>query len=169
MRAGATRSPAPRPQALGAWSLESPVVRGVLGTGLGVLLVLVARASGAYLLTSLLCLGILVALGRSVLVPLGKQQEPGSAERRWRLPFLEQAIGYLLALAWLGPPSLLMLCMGFFLYRFLDVFPPAPVRRVRQRGTRDALILAQLQLGLIALVLLAVLRFTLVPEAWSLA
>lgn len=135
----------------------------VLGTLLGLLMAFGLGQTAAYALGVLLLVGLLMALGRSGFVALEWQLEPASGEPEQRLPILEQALGSLLGMFWINPPGLLVLCLGFFLYRLLDVYPLPLVRRLRQAGTRDRLLLGQCALGLLVCLCLALLRLWVLP------
>ena len=154
--------------ALFSGSSRSASQRGVLGRVLGTLLGLSMAfglgQTGAYGLSVLLTVGLLIALGRSGLFALEWQLQPASGEPEQRLPILEQALGSLLGMFWISPPGLLSLCLGFFLYRLLDVYPSPLVRRLRQAGTRDRLLLAQCVLGLMVCCCLALLRLWVLPS-----
>ncbi len=148
---------AARDMAHGSQELGVPRLAGrhALGLALGVVLVLLARQSGVYGLAIGLFAGGLVGVGR--------------ARGARRLLILEQAIGYLVCLWWLGPPSLLTLGVGFWLMGFLELYPLPLVKHWRQAGTRGGLLLGQFMNGIIGLASLSCLRLTLVPELWNMA
>jgi hypothetical protein len=146
---------------------QNPVISAVVGTLIGLSFALLLRETDNFGLGSIMILGLLLALGRSAWVPLRVKRDESSGELMARLPYLEQVIGYLVCLLWLDQPSLLALCVGFFLYRFLDVYPTPLARRQRMRGTRDRILMGQLITGSIALGCLTALRFTLLPGMWS--
>ena len=133
----------------------SPVAPGTVGTLAGVAIAWSLRGSENFLVWVLLICALLYLLGRA-LGPwteshLGK--DPGCF-------VLDEVIGYLITLLWMGGPSTLTLVVAFALFRFFDVLKPGPVRRMEQIPGADGILLDDVVAGLMGLAVMVILRST---------
>lgn len=141
----------------------APVAPGTCGTLGGVLLAWLLSHSEHYLLWSLLACAGLYALGRS----LGAWAERYARGKDPGFFVLDEVIGYLVTCLWLRGPSLLALCVAFFVFRFFDVAKPPPVRRFERLGGGDGILLDDVVAGLYGCALMSVLRLAfLEPASW---
>jgi phosphatidylglycerophosphatase A len=102
----------------------SPRAPGTVGTLGGVLLAWSLSGTEQYLLWSLLAAAILYCLG----LALGEwaEKRAGARDPGWFV--LDEVVGYLLTVAWMGGPSLLALLTAFWAFRFFDIVKPPPVK-----------------------------------------
>ncbi|MEL6713102.1 MAG: phosphatidylglycerophosphatase A, partial [Planctomycetota bacterium] len=81
---------------------------------------------------------------------------------------MDEVVGYLVAVAWIGPPTWLTLVVAFVLFRFFDILKPPPVRWFERIPGGDGILLDDVVAGVYALAGMAVLRTTLLePSAWT--
>lgn len=140
-----------------------PVAPGTFGTLGGVLCAWLLAESGNYLLWSLLLIGVLYAVGRS----LGEWSERRAGGKDPGFFVLDEVIGYLVCCLWVRGPSLLALAVAFFVFRLFDVLKPPPVRRVERIGGGDGILLDDVLAGVYGWLVMAALRlFVLEPERW---
>lgn len=141
----------------------APVAPGTFGTLGGVLFAWLLAGTRNYLLWSLLLIGVLYAVGRS----LGEWSERRAGGKDPGFYVLDEVIGYLVCCLWVRGPSLLSLAVAFFLFRLFDILKPPPVRSVERIGGGDGILLDDVLAGVYGLAVMAVLRFSLLePERW---
>lgn len=143
----------------------APFAPGTFGTLGGVALAWALAGTSQYLLWTLLAAALLYALGRAV-APWAEAR--GGKDPGWFV--VDEVIGYLVTVAWLGGPTWLTLVVAFCLFRFFDIVKPWPVRRLERVPGGDGILLDDVMAGLYALGVLALLRtFTLEPAQWTVA
>jgi len=142
----------------------APVAPGTFGTLGGVALALALRRTDAYLAwTAVVCVALYL-VGRS----LAGWSEQYAGRKDPGFFVLDEVIGYLVTVAWVGGPSLLAMVVAFFAFRFFDIVKPPPVRTVERVPGGDGILLDDVVAGVYAWGVLAVLRLA-VGEAgdWS--
>jgi phosphatidylglycerophosphatase A len=141
----------------------APKAPGTFGTLGGVLLAWALAGTQQYLLWVLVTAAALYVLGRAV-APWAEARagkDPG-----WYV--IDEVIGYLITVAWLGGPTWLTLAVGFCLFRFFDILKPWPVRALERVPGGDGILLDDVMAGVYAFLVLAALRtFTLSPAQWT--
>lgn len=140
----------------------SPFAPGTVGTLGGVALAWALRSTQWYLAWSLLAAAVLYLVGRS----LGAWAEAYAGEKDPGIFVLDEVIGYLITVAWLGGPSYLALLTAFFVFRFFDVFKPALARRMERIPGGDGILLDDVVAGLYGLALMAIVRIV-IPMPWT--
>jgi phosphatidylglycerophosphatase A len=142
----------------------APVAPGTFGTLGGVLLAVPLCWAGELFLPLLVGLcALLYAVGRS----LGNwaARRAANGDPGWFV--WDEVLGYLVVLCWMQPPSPLALVTAFVLFRFFDVLKPWPVRRLERLPGGDGILLDDVAAGVLAGLVLLVLRLTLFePAAW---
>lgn len=131
----------------------SPVAPGTFGTLTGVLLALALRSLGQGAPATL---GLIVAL-----YLLGRALAPWAEARYGKDPgcfVLDEVIGFLITVLWTSPPSVYALAAGFLLFRAFDIWKPGPVRALERVGGGDGILLDDVAAGLLALLVMALLR-----------
>ena len=141
----------------------APKAPGTFGTLGGVALAWALAGTQQYLLWVLVVAAALYVLGRAV--------APGAEARAGKDPgwfVIDEVIGYLLTVAWLGGPTWLTLGVGFCLFRCFDILKPWPVRALERVPGGDGILLDDVMAGLYAFAVLAALRtLTLSPAQWT--
>ena len=140
----------------------SPIVPGTVGTLGGVAVAWALSGTEAYLLWSLLAAALLYAVGRRLggwVERYGGRKDPG-------IFVVDEVIGYLITVAWVGGPSPLTLVAGFFVFRFFDIVKPPPARRLERVPGGDGILLDDVVAGLYGLAVMAPLRL-LVDLPWE--
>jgi phosphatidylglycerophosphatase A len=141
----------------------SPVAPGTVGTLGGVLIAWLLRGSDAYLAWTAVVCAALYAVGRS----LGAWCKRYSGEHDPGFFVLDEVIGYLITVAWIGGPSLIALATGFFVFRAYDIFKPPPARRMEAIPGGDGILLDDVVAGLWGVATMALLRHLILdPERW---
>lgn len=141
-----------------------PVAPGTFGTLGGVLIAWALAGAHAYPLWILAAIGGLYLVGRD----LGDFAERDSSGKDPQWFVLDEVIGYLVAVLWIRGPSLLTLLVAFVLFRLFDIWKPWPAKLLEKRRGGDGILLDDVAAGVWALLVLAVLRFTLLDDAaWS--
>lgn len=142
---------------------HTPVASGTWGTGgamAGVLLYAhFCPASWPYLPLSLGLAGVLFLLG----IPAATW-----AERKFRRKdpseyVLDEVIGYLIAVAWITPPSWEAALIAFFLFRATDIIKVYPGNRAENLPGGYGIILDDVVAGLYALIFMIPVRIFLFP------
>ncbi len=143
----------------------SPFAPGTVGTLGGVFLAwLIAWSGLPFLSTALVTCVVLYVIGRS----LGDWSEQYAGKKDPGIFVVDEVIGYLVTIAWVGAPSWTAMVVAFFVFRFFDIFKPPPARRLEALGGGDGIILDDVVAGLYGLAVMAVLRtFLLDPAAWA--
>lgn len=141
----------------------SPFAPGTAGTLGGVLIAFALAGSQAFLLWALAVCAVLYVVGRS----LGEWTERYAGRKDPGIFVLDEVIGYLITILWSAGPSLLTLTLGFFVFRFFDIFKPPPARRLERLGGGDGILLDDVVAGLYGLGVMALARtFLLSPQDW---
>jgi phosphatidylglycerophosphatase A len=144
----------------------APYAPGTIGTLGGVALAWLLAGTSQYLLWTLLAAALLYVLGRAV-APWAEARA-GKKDPGWFV--IDEVIGYLITVAWLGGPTALTLFVGFCLFRCFDIVKPWPVRWFERLGGGDGIILDDVMAGLYAFGVLALLRtLTMTPAQWTIA
>ena len=168
MTAGGTRW---TPKAVACMGVSSfgglglaPVAPGTFGTLGGVLVAWLLSGTPNFLVSALVAALALYVLGRAVapwaVAHAGK--DPGFF-------MVDEVIGYLVTVAWVGAPTPLALFVAFVVFRFFDIAKPPPVKRFERIPGGDGILLDDVVAGVYGLAVMALLRtFILEPEAWSL-
>ena len=141
----------------------SPVAPGTFGTLGGVAIAWALRNTQWYLAWSMLAAAFLYIVGRS----LGDWAEQYAGEKDPGIFVLDEVVGYLVTVAWLGGPSYTTLAVGFFVFRFFDVFKPGPARRMERIPGGDGILLDDVVAGLFGLVLVMAPLRLWVDTAWT--
>jgi len=141
----------------------APFAPGTFGTLGGVAIAFALRDTQQYLLWTVLVAALLYALGRAV-APWAEARE--GKDPGWFV--VDEVIGYLVTLAWLGGPTPLALFVAFVVFRFFDIVKPWPVKRFERLPGGDGILMDDVVAGLYGLGVMALLRtFTLTPEQWT--
>jgi phosphatidylglycerophosphatase A len=121
-----------------------PVAPGTFGTLGGVLIAWALAETTWFGLWVLLAAAGVYALGRS----LGDwaERHAGRKDPGWFV--LDEVVGYLITVAWVGGPSPLALLTAFCAFRFFDITKPPPVRRFERIGGGDGIMLDDVVAGL---------------------
>ena len=142
----------------------APVAPGTFGTLGGVLIAWLLSGTPNFLVSALVAALVLYVLGRAV-APWAEAhagKDPGFF-------VVDEVIGYLVTVAWVGGPTLLSLFVAFVVCRFFDIAKPPPVKRFERIPGGDGILLDDVVAGLYGLGVMALLRtFLLEPSAWTL-
>lgn len=141
----------------------SPFAPGTAGTLGGVAIAWALRGFDHYWAWTL---GVCVVL-YLVTRPLGKWAEEYAGKEDPGIFVMDEVIGYLITVAWLDGPSYLTLIVGFFVFRFFDVWKPAPARRMEELPGGDGILLDDVVAGLLALVCVMVPARLLIDAQWN--
>jgi phosphatidylglycerophosphatase A len=142
----------------------SPFAPGTVGTLGGVAIAWALSFTENYLLWSLVAAAVVYLIGRS----LGDWAEQHAGEKDPGIFVLDEVVGYLITVAWLGPPSYLTLAVGFFVFRFFDVFKPKLARRMEKIPGGDGILLDDVVAGFYGLILVMVpARLLLSQLGWT--
>ncbi|MEM1449350.1 MAG: phosphatidylglycerophosphatase A [Planctomycetota bacterium] len=140
----------------------APVAPGTFGTLGGVLIAWLLAGKEDFLVWILL-----VAVGLYV---LGRAVAPWAEARAGKDPgfyVIDEVVGYLVTVAWVGGPSALALFVAFVVFRFFDILKPPPVRWFERLPGGDGILLDDVVAGVYGLGVMAILRTTfLEPDAW---
>jgi len=142
----------------------APVAPGTFGTLGGVLVAWLLCGTPNFLVSALVAALALYVLGRAV-APWAEAhagKDPGFF-------VIDEVIGYLVTVAWVGAPTPLALFVAFVVFRFFDIAKPPPVKRFERIPGGDGILLDDVVAGVYGLAVMALLRtFLLEPEAWVL-
>jgi len=138
----------------------SPFAPGTVGTLGGVAIAWALSFTDNYLLWSAVASALVYLIGRS----LGEWAEQYAGEKDPGIFVLDEVVGYLITVAWLGSPSYLTLVVGFFVFRFFDVFKPAAARRMEKIPGGDGILLDDVVAGFYGLVLVMTPARLLLPQ-----
>lgn len=139
----------------------APVASGTFGTLGGVAIAaLIGWTWPEYYLISLIVLTIVMSFlgalaGRWAEKRYGRK-DPGEF-------VLDEVVGYMVAVMWVGFPGWTHLILGFFLFRLTDIVKPWPARRLEKLPGGWGIVVDDLVAGAYALVALIGLRFAF-PE-----
>lgn len=141
----------------------SPFAPGTVGTLGGVAIAWALRHQEHYLLWSLAVAAVLYLLGRS----LAPWSERYAGEKDPGIFVLDEVIGYLITVAWLGGPSYTTLAVGFFVFRYFDVIKPKLARKMEHIQGGDGILLDDVVSGVYGLVLVMLPARLLIPLNWT--
>lgn len=141
----------------------SPFAPGTAGTLGGVLLAWLLGLTDAFLLASLVTCAVLYVASR----PLGGWAEARAGKKDPGFFVVDEVIGYLVTILWVGAPSPFVLVLGFFVFRFFDVVKPPPARRLEALGGGDGILLDDVVAGLYGFALLALGRLVFPELPWA--
>lgn len=143
----------------------SPFAPGTVGTLGGVLIAWALAGSDDFLLWVLAVAALLYVVGRFV--------APWAEARSGKDPgfyVVDEVIGYLVTVAWVGGPTPLALFTAFVVFRFFDILKPPPVRRAERLPGGDGILLDDVVAGVYGWAVMALLRTTVLePGNWSVA
>lgn len=140
-----------------------PVAPGTFGTLGGVAIAWGLARTDYFLLWVLLAAGAIYLLGRS----LGSWAEEYAGAKDPGFFVLDEVVGYLVTVAWIGGPSPLALLLAFCAFRFFDVVKPPPVRNIERVGGGDGIMLDDVAAGVYGLVLVMAPARLLIDAPWS--
>jgi phosphatidylglycerophosphatase A len=142
----------------------APVAPGTFGTlgGVAIAWGLVRAGVEPFWLWCLAAAVVVYFVGRS----LGDWSERYAGKKDPGIFVLDEVVGYLVTVLWVAPPSLTMLVIGFFVFRFFDIAKPPPARRMEALGGGDGILLDDVVAGLYGLVVLAGLRLAWPDGPW---
>lgn len=144
----------------------SPFAPGTVGTLGGVAIAWALSFTDNYLLWSAVAAVVVYLIGRS----LGDWAEQYAGEKDPGIFVLDEVVGYLITVAWIGPPSYLALALAFFVFRFFDIFKPGPARRMEKIPGGDGILLDDVVAGFYGLVLVMLPARLLVTQlSWTAA
>lgn len=140
-----------------------PVAPGTFGTLGGVLIAWALAPTEWFLLWVLLAAVAVYILGRS----LGAWAEryAGKKDPGWFV--LDEVVGYLVTVAWVGGPTPLALLTAFCAFRFFDIVKPPPVKRFERIGGGDGIMLDDVVAGLYGLLLVMLPLRLLIDAPWT--
>ena len=141
----------------------SPFAPGTVGTLGGVAIAWLLREQPHYLWISLGISAIIYAIGRS----LGPWSESYAGKKDPGFFVLDEVIGYLITVAWIGGPSPIALVTAFFVFRFFDVFKPRLARKMEALGGGDGILLDDVVAGVYGLVLVMLPARLLIDVVWT--
>ncbi len=141
----------------------APAAPGTFGTLGGVLI--------AWLLSRAPLFPLWIALCGAVLYLAGHALAPWAERRAGRKDpqffVLDEVIGYLVTVAWVGGPSLLGLLVAFCAFRFFDIAKLGPIRRLESLSGGHGILLDDVAAGLFGLVLVMLPARLLIPLTWG--
>ena len=140
-----------------------PVAPGTFGTLGGVAIAWALAGTQQYLLWSLLAAALLYLVGRSL--GAWAEERGGGKDPGWFV--LDEVVGYLVTVAWIGGPSLLALLTAFCAFRFFDIVKPWPVKRFERVPGGDGIMLDDVVAGLWALLAVMLPLRLLVDAPWT--
>jgi len=141
----------------------SPFAPGTAGTAGAVALAWLLGRTDAFLLASLVACAVLYVASR----PLGAWAERRAGKKDPGFFVVDEVIGYLVTILWVGAPSTFVLVLGFFVFRFFDVVKPPPARRLEALGGGDGILLDDVVAGLYGFVLLTLGRLVFPELPWA--
>jgi phosphatidylglycerophosphatase A len=127
----------------------SPFAPGTVGTLGGVAIAWALSRTENYLAWSLGLAALIYVVTR----PLGKWSEEYAGEKDPGIFVMDEVIGYLITIAWIGGPTPLALAVAFFVFRFFDIFKPKLARRMEHIPGGDGILLDDAVAGVYGLVL----------------
>lgn len=143
----------------------APIAPGTFGTLGGVAIAWGLSFAPGFAVWSVVAAAVIYLIGRS----LGDWSEAYAGKKDPGIFVLDEVVGYLVTVWWLGSPTLLTLVVGFFVFRFFDIVKPPPARRMERLGGGDGILLDDVVAGLYGLAAMAAVRLTLLePSAWTL-
>ena len=142
----------------------SPFAPGTVGTLGGVAIAWALSGSPQYLLWTLVVCVVIYVIARS----LGSWAESYAGKKDPGIFVMDEVIGYLVTVAWISGPSYLALVLGFFVFRFFDIFKPRLARRLEALGGGDGILLDDVVAGLYGLGVMTIGRLVFDdPSLWE--
>lgn len=141
----------------------SPIAPGTFGTLGGVAIAWALRRTQLYPVYIIAAALAIYVMGRS----LGGWAERYSGRKDPGIFVLDEVVGYLLTLFWLSGPSTLALVVGFFVFRFFDIFKPPPARRLERIPGGDGILLDDVVSGIYGLVFVMLPARLLLDVPWG--
>lgn len=140
----------------------SPFAPGTVGTLGGVAIAWALAGSDDFLVWTLVASVALYVAGR-----LAAHWAERVAGKDPGLFVIDEVIGYLITIAWMGGPTPLALFVAFVVFRFFDIVKPTPVRRFERIPGGDGILLDDVFAGVYGLLVMAALRLlVLEPGDW---
>lgn len=142
----------------------SPVAPGTFGTLGGVAIAWLLSGTAWFPLWALLACVVLYAIS----APLGAWAERYAGRKDPGIFVIDEVIGYLITVLWIGGPSPLALAVAFFVFRFFDIVKPPPARAMERIRGGHGILLDDVVAGLWGLVLVMLpARLLLDRLAWN--
>jgi len=141
----------------------SPWAPGTVGTLGGVAIAWGLSFTDHFLAWNLLACVVVYLVGRS----LGAWAERYAGKKDPGIFVLDEVLGYLVTVAWTSGPSYLTLVVGFFVFRFFDIFKPGPARRMERIPGGDGILLDDLVAGIYGFVLVMLPARLLLDLPWA--
>lgn len=141
----------------------SPWAPGTVGTLGGVAIAWALSGSEHFLAWNLVACVVVYLVGRS----LGDWSERYAGQKDPGIFVLDEVLGYLVTVAWTTGPSPLTLVVGFFVFRFFDIFKPGPARRMERIPGGDGILLDDLVAGIFGFVLVMLPARLLLDLPWA--
>lgn len=141
----------------------SPWAPGTVGTLGGVAIAWGLSFTDHFLAWNLLACAVVYLVGRS----LGDWAERYAGKKDPGIFVLDEVLGYLVTVAWTSGPSYLTLVVGFFVFRFFDIFKPGPARRMERIPGGDGILLDDLVAGIFGFVLVMLPARLLLDLPWA--
>jgi phosphatidylglycerophosphatase A len=141
----------------------SPFAPGTVGTLGGVAIAWALRGVEHYWAWTLVVCVVLYFITR----PLGAWAEQYAGKKDPGIFVMDEVIGYLITVAWIGGPSTLTLIVGFFVFRLFDVWKPGPARRMESIPGGHGILLDDVVAGLLGLACVMVPARLLIDAQWN--
>jgi phosphatidylglycerophosphatase A len=142
----------------------SPFAPGTFGTLGGVAIAWLLSGTAWFPLWALLACVVLYAIS----APLGGWAERYAGRKDPGIFVIDEVIGYLITVLWIGGPSPLALAVAFFVFRFFDIVKPPPARAMERIRGGHGILLDDVVAGLWGLVfVMAPARLLLDRLAWN--
>jgi len=143
----------------------SPFAPGTAGTLGGVAIAWALSGSADFLVWTLLA-----AVGLYVIGRLSAHWAERVAGKDPGFYVIDEVVGYLVTIAWMGGPTPLALFVAFVVFRFFDIVKPPPVRSFERIPGGDGILLDDVFAGVYGLAVMAALRVLLLdPGDWTVA
>ncbi len=141
----------------------SPFAPGTVGTLGGVAIAFLLRDAPNFPVWIAIVCGVLYAASQ----PLGAWAERYAGKKDPGIFVMDEVIGYLITVAWTAGPSLLALCVAFFVFRFFDIVKPPPARQMERIGGGHGILLDDVFAGLWGLVAVMMPMRLLLDLPWA--
>ncbi len=140
----------------------SPFAPGTVGTLGGVAIAWALAGTAWFPLWVLLTCVVIYIVGRS----LGDWAEEYAGKKDPGIFVLDEVIGYLITVLWIGGPGYLTLVVGFFVFRYFDILKPKLARRMEAIGGGDGILLDDVVAGVYGLAVMAAARLLIGDSGW---
>lgn len=142
----------------------SPYAPGTFGTLGGVAIAWLLSGTAWFPLWAILVCVVLYAVS----APLGGWAERHAGRKDPGIFVIDEVIGYLITVLWIGGPSPLALAVAFFVFRFFDIVKPPPARAMERIRGGHGILLDDVVAGVWGLVLVMLpARLLLDRLAWN--